>query len=336
MQQYTWRLFDVILSLGFTGKTRLFFTSSNSSFIECVRNYSPSSHILLSPLLSNDCNQGCSDHDFGSTNLTLDDNSSHEFTNCIWTDCSSFDAGAITFRNKQSSHLEVQQCIFTRCTSTYDDHQYSGGAINAYNVHSVTVTASFFLFCSASSRSGGGINLVSIIHQPYIHNCDFIFCSAFQDGGGVEIWLCSAEDNTIVCENCRFISCSVPTNNDNRLGPWAGGILLWDNGNITRCSNLIFSLNEGYCAGAYGTDLNTDAPDFPLRFCFFYSNTATNGNDVCFRHYQGLYATHFFSHCFSATKEERVVVYFSDDYSNWLPLSEWRYTKETRSDMIDE
>ena len=290
--------------------------SSNSSFIECVRKHNPSSHILLSPLLSNDCNQGCSDNDFGSTNLTLDDTSHHEFTRCYWTDCSSPDAGAITFRDKENSHLEINKCTFTRCVSNNEDKNCSGGAINSYNVHSISVTSSSFLSCSAPSRSGGGINLVSILYQPYIDTCTFISCFARDDCGGVEILISHAEDDLLICTDCQFINGLARGSDD----PWAGGIILWDNSQPLKCSNSLFTGNTATYGGAYGTNYNSESPNYPLRFCFFHANQGTCGKDVCLKYPPDSYSTEYFLHCISTTGSNSVQNRTdSADLSIWLP-----------------
>ena len=241
----------------------------------------------------------------------------YSFTNCNWTNCESSDAGAITFRDKTTSLLYVDKCIFTRCNSTNDSNCYSGGAINAYNVYSISVSSSSFITCESTQSSGGGIDMQTILHQPYIINCDFISCFAYDDAGGMAIWLSSVKDDSIVCRDCRLAKCSVPTDNSNKLWPWTGGLIIWRNTDIIKCSNIIFVQNEGYLSGAYATNLDSTSPEYPLRFCFFCGNTSPNVNDVCFNYYQSSYDKLFFFLCFSTSGTNRVKVYTSTEYNNW-------------------
>ena len=215
-----------------------------------MRKYSISSLLFsLSSTLSNDCSQDCTNHNFGSQTLTLNENSRHEFTNCTWSDSSSPDAGAITFRDKISSHLEVDKCTFTRCISTASDYKYSGGAINAYNMRSVNIKSSLFLLCSCTASNGGGINLFQIIQQPFIDRTNFVSCSSCDDGGAVSVFFSSAEDSCL-CRECRIINCSVPYNCIIYPYPWAGGIILYKNSNTLRCTDTLFSHNTGTHGGA--------------------------------------------------------------------------------------
>ena len=247
--------------------------------------------------------------------LTLPTSGSYSFTNCDWTDCSSSDAGAITFRDETASSLEVKQCTFTRCISSHTDHKYSGGAINAFNISSISICSSFFHSCKCTKLSGGGINLYFILHQPYVNNCDFVSCFAFDDGGGASLRNSTASD-TLVCTYCRFVNGTSHGSDTS----WAGGIILWNNNNVLQCSNILFESNTGLFGCAYGTNINSSSPDYPLRFCFFHGNTGTYGNDVCFRYYQESYEREYFISCFSVTENHRIQNYTSStDYSNWLP-----------------
>ena len=282
----------------------------------CVRKYLSQSNIFSSFPHSNECEQDCEGEDLGYKKVTLDESAIHTFTSCSWKDCSDSLGGAISFREKTESSLTVNKCTFDSCTSSFSaGWSNGGGAINCYSVRSVSILSSSFLSCSSLNNGGGGINFYYIIQQPYVTNCDFISCHADDDGGGVAIWSSYANDNTIVCRDCRFIKGT----SSGSVDPWAGGIILWGNGNILKCSEILFAYNEAFFGGAYGTDCNVDFPDFPLSFCFFHSNTGAYGNDVCFYLCPSEFETKYFLHCFSTSEGNRVKDYAYIDYSNWIP-----------------
>ena len=111
----------------------------------------------------------------------------YSFKSCNWTNCESSDAGAITFRDKTTSSLAVTYCTFLCCISTNDDYTQSGGAINAYNVYSVSISFSSFITCTSTKSRGDGINMSAILYHPYIHNSTCISCFSFDDGEGAAI-----------------------------------------------------------------------------------------------------------------------------------------------------
>ena len=251
--------------------------------------------------------------------MSLDDSSTHTFTSCSWKDCKGTQNPAILFSGRTNSHLEVQKCSFNTCTNTNRDRQFSGGAINAYNVKSVTVSYSLFLTCKSTQSSGGGVNLFKLLYQPYIHNCDFISCHAADDGGGAAIWNSSATENQIVCYNCRFIDCSVPNEKDNLLGPVAGGIILWDNILPAKCSSLLFSSNEATYGGAYACHSTYYSLVNLLFVCLFNKNIGTYGNDI---YLHILPSDSTCVHCFSTTNSDRIGYYSSGHNTTdaaWFP-----------------
>ena len=243
------------------------------------------------------------------------------FTNCNFSSISNTPhtdqhGGALSYDVAHGT-LFVSNCDFYDCVVNVKD----GGAIDARNADYVTVEQSIFDRCishTTSTASGGcGINLYNITQHPFVIDCTFISCATDEDGGGMSVSQ-TAPENTLLCEGCRFINnqAKLPQSNHN----WAGGIMIWGNPGALKCSNLLFTNNEATFGGAYGTNYNIDSPDYPLRFCFFHDNSATNGKDVCFYGYKSSYATEYFLHCFSTSEGVRVKNFTSEDNCDWLSM----------------
>ena len=109
--------------------------------------------------------------------------------------------------------------------------------------------------------------------KPFIQECNFISCSANDDGGGLSIWQSSGVEQ-VVCKDSFFVNCDGGDDGD------GGGFALWWNSAMLPASNIVFSFNKAKDGGAYSTDFKSSNPKFPLLFCFFHCNTAPNGNDI--------------------------------------------------------
>ena len=291
------------------------FPSPNSSFIEIIRK-----HI---PIHSVNNEQSCTTNPYINCStmeqIEITTSADYSFTYCNWTDCSSFEAGAIIFRDKTSSSLNINQCTFTHCISTNTNYFLSGGAINAYNVYSVSVSSTSFILCKCTVWSGGGISMTTIHHQPYLDDCDFISCFAADDGAGVHIWNSSAADE-LFCKNCRFIYCCIPNDATITNTPTGGGIIEWSNYVMMRCTNMLCFHNEGTYGGGYATTHECGPSDCLLAFCFFHKNTGTFGNDVYFHSFPSGSPALF---CFSTAKEKRIGFRRTGEWdstdADWLP-----------------
>ena len=203
-----------VFSFSIRKKTRFSFTSSNSSFTECVRKHLSSKYSYV--LQSNACEQNCQGQNLGTRRVSLDSSSTHTFTSCSWKDCKSAQGPAISFRSRTSSSLTVDQCSFDSCNSTSSVRQDGGGAINAYQVKNVRITSSLFYSCKCTSfqlstegqlRSGGGVLLHSVTETPLVKMCIFISCEVLDDAGGLGIYSCGNNLNAIPVQDSRFISC---------------------------------------------------------------------------------------------------------------------------------
>ena len=276
-------------------------------------------------------NDPCADPEWNNCLLTdrkTSSTQSSSFTNCNFSSCNNKKnspqghGGAISY-SVANGKLTVTLCYFYNCIA----YQKEGGAIDARNADDVTVTLSAFVKCHADSigdhaSGGGGINLRSIQSQPYLKFCSFISCTSSDDGGGVAIWSSKAT-NTLFCSECRYVLCSTPNSNPNQISPYAGGIILWNNNNILKCSNSLFASNTGWLGGAYATCNVTLAPNYILSFSFFNNNTGTCGNDATFYSFLPDNEHQAFLHCFSTTPSNRIG-YLNNTWQttkvDWLPL----------------
>ena len=243
------------------------------------------------------------------------------FKNMIGRDVT---GSAISFTNIDNGILTITKCLFDHCEAKVSQgNGVGGGAMYAKSVSKVDISSSSFLYClckTIDNSDGGAIELTELSSQPKISGYIFCFCYADDDGGGVVIWKCYAFD-LFVSSNCRFINCSIPNGDSNPFYSLAGGLMLWKNNGVFKCSDFLFAYNEGWYGGAYATNVNTDTPNYPLRFCFFHANTATYGSDISFEFYQKAYATEYFSDCFTTSSTNSVHDHEnSKDYSDWLPL----------------
>ena len=253
------------------------FSSSNSSFSECVRNNI--SLFACSFILSNqDYTENC--------NSQKDILQTTTFTSCSFNCESSSGGGAICFHGT-SSTLTVLDSTFNKCNST-SGH---GGAIYAYSCGRITVHKSTFIKCVVLSLySGGGILTDGASLSSEISRSNFISCSGGQDGGGMDIVRCTgdSEREYLPVKECKLISCIANgynggSNNDAD----GGGLIFWDNACTLGISNSIFTKCESKKRGG-GSFVVINKPSFSnvIRFCFYCENTAPGGRNALI-HFNG-------------------------------------------------
>ena len=259
-------------------------------------------------------------YDEGNTNTStdlipghLDLTSSAVFTSCEWKQCSASDGGAIYIAT-HNVELRVDKCQFLLCVA-----QSIGGGIYAHSSSCIAVQELFFHSCQSKttdlSYGGGGIFLYAISTQIQIAFSTFCNCEAICDGAGVDIHeFYLSQSSSYAFSACRFIKCT------NSKSEWCegGALLLW-NITLLPCTNSLFSGNEGWAGGAYGTNCVSCKPHYQMYFCFFHINLASYGNDIYFL---SQLSNSPLLHCFSTSDETRI--YNGNDY-NWLPLGDIRY-----------
>ena len=148
------------------GLSKLSFTSSNSSFSECVTTKSHSSYLYLSSLSSNNEYDGsiyeeCS---FIQSNRPALSTTSTKFMSCTFSTIrSTVDGGAISLTDS-TQQLYITYCSFQSCVSSSG----YGGAIYAYGISSFSVEKTFFFDCNSTYKDRGGIYLESSYCIPLV------------------------------------------------------------------------------------------------------------------------------------------------------------------------
>ena len=262
--------FYIFLSSGLTDKTKLSFTSSNSSFSECVRN-----RTVLFYSSSIFSNEEYTDN----YNSRTDISQTSTFTSCTFNSKGS-SGGAIWFHGT-SSTLTVLDSTFNKCNST-SGH---GGAIYAYSCGRISVYHSTFIQCAALSLySGGGILTDGASLSSEISQSTFISCSGGQDGGGLEIVGSteSSEQENLPVKDCKLIGCIANGRTDTTANDAdGGGLIFWRNQNTIGIYNSLFSKCESKKRGG-GSFVVINKPSFSnvIRFCFYCENTAPDGRNA--------------------------------------------------------
>ena len=240
------------------------------------------------------------------------------FISCIFRNLilSGYSGGAIYFSGYSQATLTVTNCVFEHCeVSISSGDGAGGGAIYCGGVSTVRISSSTFLSCmcnTTNNSDGGGIKLYRT-SDPLVSQCTFLSCRVSDDGAGLSVWNDTCDEDMLICEGCRFINGYATGSSD----PFGGGVMMWYNTHILRCSDILFAHNYAELGGAYATDYNKNEPNYPLRFCFFHGNTGDSGNDVCFESISSSYDTHYFLHCCSTTISYRIQRWHdNDDYGN--------------------
>ena len=330
-------IFHEIICSGFTESTSLSFTSSNSTFTNCLRQhntpYSFHSYQHFQALSNaNTCTgtQRCFDgktfkqtsdplHNIEKGPLVLNAQNypsitSFVFISCEWNGCSVNSGGAIS-TSLHSIELDIEACRFLSCVASI-----FGGAIYAQSSTSVSINNSLFHSCRSQSNNishgGGGLFLISIKDKIHVASSTFYSCTSKCDGGAADIQeFFPSENKCYEFYACTFLKCVISYD----YACEGGALLLW-NISLLQSSNTLFSRNEGWAGGACGTNCVSCAPNYQMYFCLFHMNKALKGNDVYF------YVEPSHSpllHCFSTTEDKRIC-YFNGDYhfnkDNWLPF----------------
>ena len=303
----------VIVRSGLILKTKLSFTSSNSSFTECVRKKALNNPISnVYPTYKNCINNNgtitsCEGPDILSGRVI---SSSATFISCTFTSLTSSESGgAISFTHGDT--LSVDQCAFTDCTSTHSVQHYEGGGGVFSNCGSLlSVTSSTFIRCTAVSF-GGGVLATKDCNHATVSLCNFFTCSA-NHGGGLNLFFGPSSSISSSC----FFSCTADA---------VGGGLYHDS--KTSCyitlSDLLFTgntANNNGDRGGGGFEDYRSLTSYPISisFSFFKGNRAPKGvgNDVSICH--RALGRNDIIHCFTATASNS---FWNTHYNNleWLP-----------------
>ena len=316
----------LILFSGLSDKTKLSFSSSNSSFLECTRKHD--THYLLS---NGECNPSQSSYQDNQEMERLSCSTTdgdYSFSNCRWSICSYASNASCIYLVNSSSSLTVDKCSFTDCKANAG----CGGAIYGYNINRVNVMQSSFLRCnilssSHSEHGGGGMYLEYVTDEVIIQSSSFIDSSVPHDSGGVDMWYCSCTSgHTNTFQDCKFIEC-VGVDND------GGGIMAWETTYNVGIINTLFASCSSYLGGGIRIYIPFVGSCESIAFCFFDNNSGTWGHDICTT---PKLSTSPFIHCFSTKNEKNhgywmpgVYSWYSPPDTDWLP-----HVKDNRNGLL--
>ena len=322
-----------IICSGLTKKTKLSFSSSNSSFTECVRKrtaiYNPHNY-FHSGLNSNSCMLSTLSVIGCSTPLTELANlrslpKSMAFISCMWTSINAAsDAGAAIKCSDGNYVLTVEKCSFSFCSALK-----KGGAIHSSSIHTLDVRESSFHKCSTSTtdndEGSGAIWIYSITQKLSITQSSFISCTSKASGGASLIQKCSSNiKGAGIINNCRFVDCNATDET-----PDGGAVWVWTNSALIGLSNCLFTkcnaLNTMGDGGALRHNLNTYFPgSYPISYCFFNRNTAKYGNDISFKDIEPTNSNPILRYCFSTSDPDRIGYHLT----GWLTTNtDWFLSK---------
>ena len=311
-----------IICTGLTDKTKLSFTSSNSSFNECVSNShasvhfnsiitpnDPSCFIDRIPATSPACN--------ASSHNTLNDGSKYKFSFCNWNSCGApGGSGAAITCTGSSTVLIVERCSFISCSADIE-----GGAIHTSSINTLDVSLSFFHECCTTAtmndHGSGAIWIYGIQQKLTLLENSFISCTSKASGGAFTVWNCLADIEGEDIRESRFLDC-----NATDTSPDGGAVWIWTNNALIGLSTCLFSVCNSYYGGGLDHYLsNYDSGTYPIRFCFFNKNTGIYGNDVLLYKLSPSNSSPILLHCFSTSDSPRIC-YNSSGYHNidssWL------------------
>ena len=298
-----------IICSGLTDKTQLSFTSSNSSFAECVRQHISSSF--------SHSNSQC-------TTATFSQDSACEYSGRGL----SYSSGTNTFKN-----VEFKRCYASidhggaiKCTggtltvifssfSSCNAVGKNGGAIYASSLSLFSLRNSVFDSCGGNYQvdSGGAIAL-NAVTSPTICESLFFKCKSNENSGAIDMRSSGNDPKDLPIQCSFFLQCECLN------GQWpSGGVIEATRNNCGYFSSALFSSCQSNDGGA----LFLDPPLYTHSICFsfFTRNSATNnyGMDAYFRYNND--QINIFFHSFSTTSSNRVFDVATDQHkTNWLPL----------------
>ena len=309
---------------GLIEKMSLSFTSSNSSFTECVRDYIPHHSF---PSNSASAIPTCSINGTLSTepscNLSqhneLTSKGSYVFTSCIWTGCSAAKGGAIYATHSEST-LTVTSCTFNSCESSDD----LGGGIYTKDLNIIEITNSKFVSCKNTQQKGpddggGAAYLLNTKVSLSIHYSDFINCLTAADGGGLNLFNHSPTSLDSF-ESLRFIGCKSTPWGSGREG---GAFQLNGNSFASQFINSLIVDCSANTAGGLWIAPRSLHSGATIRFCLFHGNDAstTTGKDIYLEHISTVPTLHSFTTSPGNTRVYPPNWNSVEQRDNWLPLT---------------
>ena len=293
-------------------KTTYPFISSNSSFTGCVRKdyaFRSSPNLFSITLQSNECEQDCKGRDLRNQQVILDSSLTHNFISCSWYGCTGTKGPAISFQSKTGSSLQVIQCSFDSCISSSTAREDGGGAINAYTVKSVSIISSFFRSCYCPN-SGGAVLLHDVTDSPFVQFCTFLSCTAVGDAGGIGVYTCGNNLNSVAVQNCRFFSCHCDD---------SSGAYEYYNNTCRVCSSCLYCRCSATIGGALWIGFYRTYYSNEISFSLYHENDGNSGKDLHFSDAEKNVIFHCFTTSSGTDRVHTTKLITTTNYPNWLP-----------------
>ena len=301
---------------GLTEKTKLSFIASNSSFNECVRNFS---YIKYNIFNQKNDNPSCPSSQITSGRCTyyatrpyLSGSVSFLFTDTDFIRCEVTGdecfGGAI---DCTSGDLTLQRCSFTKCYS-----EFRGGAVSFQGSGLCTQEDNLYAECW-SDDSSGAFDSWDTSHNPHHSHtqCTYIKSNSTYYGHF------AIEYSSDALIDSNIFICAYATGTDS----WSAGNIV----NFHPQGSIVYS-NTLFCSGisintggvSFLGELKSDTTSLSVKFCFFVNNKNTVGPpyEIYFDEHTSCRAKRdLIIHSFSATSLTTVHIHNTNDAdNNWL------------------
>ena len=291
---------------GLTEKTKISFTSSNSSYSECVRK-----HLKKSIPPNNSLSSSNKKSENSRTQITTSSQytsgSSHSFTRTDFVSCKvtgDTHGGAIYCT---CGSLTIEDCYFTNCQSAQ-----RAGAVFFLCYYSCKDSNNVFVNSTSNTETGSFDDWFA---TPSVHSSSTYINSK---AGGLNGIMNIEATADITVSSCIFINGSTPHS--------SGLLNLAKITGLAIISNSIFSKGSassyGGGFGTFGDFTNNVRPRF--SFCFFCNNVCSNNNRGADFDANGnvgsLFSKEQILHCFSSSPGLRIYIEGKSNsvVDNWM------------------
>ena len=318
-----------ILSSGLTEKTKLSFSSSNSSFTHCVRKHNP--HYLASSSntygVTDDLHWWMDELFSDNTKKPISSSSTegdYSFTSCTFTTLTSdSNGGAIFF--SLSGTLTISSSIFELCSNIVPENLFEGGGAVCVQTGYLIAHRNIFILCT-TPYLGGGLLVQSDCVSSIVSLSTFISCKAGHGGGLTTYW-----GPKSLVSSSRFISC---------IASISGGGIYHNSGStesFLTISNSLFKDNNAQTkdsnvrGGGAFEDYRSSEYQSEYSFLFCSGNKASSGkgNDISVQWNKVTESS--FIHSF--TLEISTSFWNNNSHIDWLPSGTVKYVKNLDGNM---
>ena len=174
--------------------------------------------------------------------------------NCHFINCTTTNEGGAISQNKAGYNFKFVNLTCINCTQTGGPSTYGGGAITFVCIYtSLELDNIKFINCSAGSRGGGLLYLVSNDNQyvtdnaHYYKDLYFLNCTSSGYGGGAFATSMVSNSHPTVFANATIINCSKLGNN----GYYGGGAIYWSDPHSTLDNITIINSSSNSVGGCY-------------------------------------------------------------------------------------